>query len=219
MRRILDARPSLSLVISIVALVVALSGVAVALPGKNTVNSGDVVNNSLKSTDLKNGGGVKGVDVANNSLSGADIKEASLGSVPSAASLNGLRVLPVKHRSGDVTNRLIFSAGGLQFRVSCAFSDEELRATTTVASGEIAVVSDDALAADGSASLINHNLDNDFGPGDDFDLQDSATASDDRIYQVQYVGGNGVSVTAHLITDGDLGGDNCIVSGYAVVVP
>lgn len=219
MRRILDIRPSPSVVISILALFVALSGVAVALPGENTVNSGDVVNNSLRSVDLKNGSGVKGVDVTDNSLSGADINESSLGSVPRAASLNGLRVLPVKHRSGDVTNQLIFSAGGLQLRVTCAFSNEELRATTTVTGGEIAVVSDDAIAADGSASLINHNLDNSFSPGEEFDLQDTPTASDDRIYQLHYIGGHGVSVTAQLITDGDLGANNCIVSGYAVDVP
>jgi len=219
MRRILDARPSLSLVISILALLVALSGVAVALPGKNTVNSGDVINNSLRSADLKNGSGVKGVDVAKNSLTGADIKESSLGSVPSAASLNGLRVLPITHRSGDVANQLIFSAGGLQLQVSCAAGDEELRATTTVAGGEIAVVSDDAVAADGSATQLNHNLDDSFAPGDDFDLQDTVTASDDRIYQLHYIGGDGVSVTAQLISDDDLGANNCIVSGYAVVVP
>ena len=45
------------------------------------------------------------------------------------------------------------------------------------------------------------------------------TAADDRMYEVHYLGGNGVSVTAHLITDDDLGTNNCVVSGYAVVVP
>ena len=44
-----------------------------------------------------------------------------------------------------------------------------------------------------------------------------ATAADDRIYQLHYLGGDGVSVTANLITDDDLGANNCIVSGYAVV--
>ena len=39
------------------------------------------------------------------------------------------------------------------------------------------------------------------------------------MYEVHYLGGNGVSVTAHLITDDDLGANNCVVSGYAVVVP
>jgi hypothetical protein len=51
--------------IATIALVAALAGgTALALPGKNSVNSGDIKN-----------GAVRGVDVRNNSLSGADIKE------------------------------------------------------------------------------------------------------------------------------------------------
>ena len=50
-------RPSPALVISFVALFTAMSGAAMALPGQDTVNSGDVVNETLKSVDLKNGAG------------------------------------------------------------------------------------------------------------------------------------------------------------------
>jgi hypothetical protein len=75
-------RPSPALVISIVALVVSLGGVAFAA---TKITSKNVVDNSLKSIDLKNGKGVKGVDVVANSLTGAAISESSLGKVPSAA--------------------------------------------------------------------------------------------------------------------------------------
>jgi hypothetical protein len=59
----------------IAAMFVALTGTAVALPGKNTVDSGDIKNNQVRSKDVKN-----------DNLSGADIAEQSLGVVPSAAS-------------------------------------------------------------------------------------------------------------------------------------
>jgi hypothetical protein len=46
-------RPSPTVAVSILALVITFSGVAGALPGKNTVNSGDVKNDSLKGKDIK----------------------------------------------------------------------------------------------------------------------------------------------------------------------
>ena len=61
------------LIVSLVALFVAIGGVAGALPGKNSVNSGDVAKNSLKSIDLKNDG-----------VTGTDVKESTL-NIPAAA--------------------------------------------------------------------------------------------------------------------------------------
>jgi hypothetical protein len=46
-------RFSPALVLSVVALFAALSGAAVALPGQNTVNSGDIIDQKVKSRDLK----------------------------------------------------------------------------------------------------------------------------------------------------------------------
>jgi hypothetical protein len=81
-----------------------------------------------------------------------------------------------------------------------------------VAGGEIAVISDDA-------GTLANNLDDSFNPGEDFDVRNIVTAADDRIYDLHYLGGDGASVTAHLITDDDAGASNCVVSGYGVVVP
>ena len=66
-------RPSPAMIVAIIALVGALAGSAVALPGKNTVQSNDIKKNAVKSKHLKNNG-VKGID----------IDESSLGTVPSA---------------------------------------------------------------------------------------------------------------------------------------
>ena len=200
----------------------------------NDVRTRDVRNNEVRGRDIRNST-IQGRDVGLNQLTGDDVNESRLGKVPSAVaadsatsaqtattaqSLNGVRVLPIKHRSGDITNQVLFDAGGLQLVVSCAASNEELRARTTVAGGEIAVISDDAIAADGAmGDQVVRNFDDDFSPGEEFDLQDTPTASDDRIFQLHYMGGDGVSATAHIITDDNLGASNCIVSGYAVVVP
>jgi hypothetical protein len=62
-------------VVGYLALFVALSGTAYAAA---TVGSGDVINDSLKSADLKNGKAVKAADVKDDALGGADIDEASL---------------------------------------------------------------------------------------------------------------------------------------------
>jgi hypothetical protein len=98
MRQFLGSRrPSPALAVAFVALVAALSGTAVALPGKNTVDSGDIKKNAVRSADIKNGGaasadlrnnGVTSADVRDNALTGTDIDEASIGTVPSANSAN-----------------------------------------------------------------------------------------------------------------------------------
>ena len=80
--------PAPGLVVAIVALVAALAGSAVALPGKNTVDGNDLRAGVVKAKNIKNSAvtrakirvnAVTGARVANESLSGADINETSLG--------------------------------------------------------------------------------------------------------------------------------------------
>jgi hypothetical protein len=71
-------RPSPALIISIIALFAAIGGVATALPGKNSVDSGDIKKNGVKSSDIKN-----------NNVRGVDVKELTLGEVPSATLAGG----------------------------------------------------------------------------------------------------------------------------------
>jgi hypothetical protein len=94
MRKLLASRPSPAMAVAFVALLAALSGTAIALPGTNSVDSGDIRNNTIRSKDIRNNnvrsgdirnGTVTGTDVRDNSLTGADINESTLGKVPSAA--------------------------------------------------------------------------------------------------------------------------------------
>ncbi|MEA2333002.1 MAG: hypothetical protein QOH58_3140 [Thermoleophilaceae bacterium] len=91
----LSWRPSPAFGVAFLALVVALSGTAVALPGKNTVDSGDLKRGAVKSSDIGRGavtstklrnGAVTTAKIRNNAVSGAKINEGSLAQVPSAAS-------------------------------------------------------------------------------------------------------------------------------------
>ena len=98
MDRIMRARPTPSMVISMIALFVALSGTAVALDGSNTVFSDDIVNgevrsadlaaNSVATPDLATGAvtapklaaqSVNSANVLNESLLGIDIAEGGVG--------------------------------------------------------------------------------------------------------------------------------------------
>ena len=73
-------------VVGYIALFVALSGTAAALPGKNSVDSGDIINGEVKKQDVGLDA-VAGEEVVNESLTGADIGDGSLsgGEFPSNA--------------------------------------------------------------------------------------------------------------------------------------
>src|SRR5215217_7309068 len=90
-----NRRPTPAMAVAFVALLAALSGTAVALPGKNSVDSGDIKNKTIRGKDLRGNavtsGKVKnnnltGTDMRDDSLTGADINESTLGQVPSANS-------------------------------------------------------------------------------------------------------------------------------------
>jgi hypothetical protein len=119
MLRKFNRRPSPAMAVAFVALLAALSGTAVALPGKNTVDSGDLKKNAVKNADIAknavNGKKVKnsslasgdvknesltGDDVKNESLTGSDINESTLGKVPSAgtADIASALVAPEAYR-------------------------------------------------------------------------------------------------------------------------
>jgi hypothetical protein len=93
MRNFVARRPSPAMAVAFVALLAALSGTAIALPGTNTVDSGDIKRGAVKRSDIGRNavtgakirnGSASGADVADNSLTGTDINESTLGQVPSA---------------------------------------------------------------------------------------------------------------------------------------
>jgi len=85
MQRLRIKRPSASMTVAFVALLAALTGTSVALPGKNTVTSGDIKNSQVKTADIRNNG-IRGRDIKRNTVKGSDVDEKSLGTVPVAGS-------------------------------------------------------------------------------------------------------------------------------------
>ena len=83
MRRLFARAPSPAAALAFIALVAALSGSAIALPGTGSVDSGDVKNNAIRTKDIRNND-VRSKDVRNNTLTGNDVNESKLGKVPSA---------------------------------------------------------------------------------------------------------------------------------------
>jgi hypothetical protein len=96
--------------VAFVALLAALGGTAVALPGSNNVTSGDIKrgavgssdlrNNSASTTDIRNNT-IRGGDVRTNSLTGSDINEGSLGTVPSANTANSANTASSASSAGN----------------------------------------------------------------------------------------------------------------------
>ena len=113
MRDFLARRPSPAMAVAFVALLAALSGTAVALPGTNSVDSGDIKNGQVKTKDIKNNdvrsGDVRnstltGGDVSNDSLTGADINEGTLGQVPSATTANSANTANTANSANTATS-------------------------------------------------------------------------------------------------------------------
>ncbi len=107
MREFLTSRrPTPAMAVAFVALLAALSGTAVALPGTNSVDSGDIKNNAVKTKDIKNNdvrskdirnSALTGGDVKNDALTGSDINEGTLGQVPSANTANTANSATTRH--------------------------------------------------------------------------------------------------------------------------
>ena len=120
--------------IAYVALFFAVAGgAAYALPGKNSVDSGDIRNGQVKSADLRDSnvrspdirnGAVSGADVADDALTGADVAEASLLGVD-AASISGRRIceantrFPLNNSTNHVQNGTACTFGEFSITTHC----------------------------------------------------------------------------------------------------
>jgi hypothetical protein len=85
-KHILKHRPSSAMVVACISLFVAMGGVGYAAA---TIDSGDIVNNSVRSKDVRNGD-LRAKDLKPDTLGGGRIKESKLGKVPSATDADSL---------------------------------------------------------------------------------------------------------------------------------
>ena len=106
-------------VIAVVALVMAVTGTSIALPGNNSVDSGDIRKNAVTTNDIRNSN-VKKADLAASAVTtgkikdgnviGADVSEGSLGTVPTAAKANNVSFAVVANPGGPANATLARSS-------------------------------------------------------------------------------------------------------------
>lgn len=201
-------KPTHAMLVAVIALFVALGGGAAA----------GVAISSLDKKEKKQVTKIakkQGKQQANKRIDKREPK-LNVNSAKSAEAVNGQRIVPINHRSGDVTNATLASLNGITVRVSCTSGNESISVVTTVPDGEISAISNDAEATDQTADELAGEFDDDFGPGETFDATSGASASE-RQYTLTYSAGDGRNVTATFVTEDRIGGDNdCVVSGYAV---
>lgn len=207
-------------VMATIAVFIALGGGAWAISiGRNDVGAREIAKNAVGSSELRN-----------DKAKGKDILESSLGTVPNAdranrattanqadsattadnaAAVEGNIVRRVAHASGNVTDQPVLDLAGLQLDVTCTGGSEDLEATSTVPGGEISGFYEDAGANDASFA------EDDFGPGSTVDVN-NGTNSSDNVIEIRYTGGDGRVVVANLVTEDVIGGNDCLVSGFAI---
>lgn len=217
-------RPSPALMISLLALFVALGGTgyaAIIVTGKNVKNS------SLTGKDVKNSS-LTGKDVKNSSLTGSDVTESKLGKVPSATTadsattagsagsadtVGGLTLRKVAFRvAGGTANTTIFSGAGLTITASCLANNVALNATTSVQDSSIYtnVVDTDA----DNVAAANDLESGTFDTGSLFNLLDTNDGNPGLI-TFNYEGADGRTVTGNLSAD-EGGSPQCHVVGTVI---
>ncbi len=157
------------------ALVFAVAGGSAYAVDK--INSRDVVNGSIRSIDLKNHKGVRGVDVKRNSLTGHQIKERSL-NAQAIAKLSGDETVDCVPRSLTVfsscvattldlqrSSRVLVIATGNQesmggpAQASCRMTIDGTRETLSVLPGEAGTSNTSGTATNGFArTVVSHSL-------------------------------------------------------------
>jgi hypothetical protein len=223
-----NRRPTPAMAIAFVALLVALSGTAVALPGKNSVDSGDIKNKQVKSKDLANNAvtgkkvknsAIRSADVGNDSLTGADINEGTLSQVPSANSAT------TAERAGDLAGRKmdfrvppgtaatqVLNIGGFILTATCdADGNLSVVATTTV---NDAFFVSRSLNQTGAAD--NVFTDTDLDTTDSQDVVGNNQAFIQGFTNYENKNGSVVSVSWQADEDAPAAENNCVFAGTAV---
>jgi hypothetical protein len=232
--------PSPALVISLIALFVALGGTgyaAVKLNGKN------IKSKSISGTKLKNRTITAG-KVKKDGLDGSVIAESKLGKVPSAGTAdsattattatsagtasfassagnaNSTAGLSLRRFSYDTTGGSdveLASLGGLRLSVTCTGATLD-KVTATNVSGVLGKLTAASIKYNAANTIDNTQFDLDFNASEAHDvIKGDATTPDGsgQLTHVEFVNDNGSVASANLTGTSGTGG-NCAVSGTIV---
>jgi len=214
-------------IVGYVALFFVLAGGAYALPGKNTVDSGDIRKGQVKTGDLRNNdvrgadirrGAVNGSDVGDGSLTGAEIAADSLTDADiNAETLTGVDAKSLSGRDVcDVNRRLTVnnSSNLTAEETACAFGPVSFRLRCEATGGGDVVVgrlsvttsaNDTALSSTGVAGTLNAGQSMDLLIVQDFNSNNSPFVSESAAFTVWKFGAEHVvgqaGVRANSLTD------------------
>jgi hypothetical protein len=212
MKKRLAKLPSPAMAVAFVALLAALTGTAVALPGSNSVTGGDIRNGAVTTSDIRNST-VRGRDVRNNTLTGSDVNENGLGTVPRANAANSAGFATAAALAGSANNagavdgqsiakinynadantpdQTILNFGGLVLSANCDADDLTVVANPSGGSAN----SIHAGLLEGFTAADYDEIDSGFAPGDDFDVLIGGGDSIQGTLTFQSPAGNVVTVT------------------------
>jgi hypothetical protein len=225
MRNLVARRPSPSMVVAFVALLAAVGGTAAALPGKNTIDSGDIRKGAVKRADIARSA-VNGPKVANGSITGKDVKEGTLGKVRraefanSAGVIGGVTFSPFRYANdGTGGPEQILDFGGLVLIASCNLDVLSLSAGSKVPDAELGGYTVEADEPGDGTGAQNEAYDVDFDPGDSVDLVPDD--EDEEVGSLRYSKRDGTSVSVQFHVYGGNNGagaeaGRCAVSGVAL---
>jgi hypothetical protein len=229
-------RRSPGVVIGVVALVLAMAGGAVALPGKNSVKSNDIAKNAVKSKHVKS---IKSADISANAV-GADAigagavgaSELADGSVSTAKLGNG--AVTEAKLSADVAGEVVssngsvpadagqtvtlFTSGPFTVKARCTTTDPDIGFDVIFSSTEAQTVSTILGVTGPDETQAHFDGFDTFGPGDG----NAATIVPPvgvGIYKtISYAmtAPSGATLTGNLALGSILNGSDCVFSGHGV---
>jgi hypothetical protein len=229
-------RRSPGVAVGVVALVIAMAGGAVALPGKNSVKSNDIAKNAVKSKHIKS---VKSADLGANSVAAAAIANGAVGATEladgavSTAKLGNGSVTEAK-LSDDVAGEVVstdgaveasagetktlFTSGPFTVKARCTTSAPDIGFDLIFASTEAQTVST-VMGVTGPDETAAHfdGVDT-FGPGDGNANTIAPPAGVGIFRTVSYalMAPSGATLTGNLALGSILNGVDCSFSGHGV---
>jgi hypothetical protein len=218
------------MVVALIALFVSLGGVGYAAISGSSLRDRSVPGKKLERRAVGTVelalGAVTGGRVARDTLTGDDVRESSLGRVPSAATVGDLRAARVDYRAhSSDPPQVALRIGGLTLRGDCnptlnpLASDIAVIAGTSVANSEIQVAYN---KSDGNASGSGDRYvaDNNFDPGDRFDIFEGADDVGQGMLTYSTPTGRHVTVVFQSDDVSVLGGEyGCLLGGTALYSP
>lgn len=215
MTQIKRARRSPAFVIVAMTLVAAMVGTAIA--GPDAITSKDKLTKNerkrvKKLADKRIAKAEPGLNVKSAETATTATSATRATSAISAATVGGKRIVEIDLRAPSVAaGTTILNLNGFQLKASCSVSSEALDAATTAADSEVASISTDAGNGD-----VRVAAEDEFDPGTDFPLGPGAGQPSERLYNINYTGGDGRNVGVQLVTDDDVGANDCIYTGFAI---